>query len=60
MGIYEQQSKAFEMTGVCGIYCSECECHKAKYDSKIMEYLINRGMNAVNLPCPGCRGVIIL
>jgi len=52
-----QESKAFEMTGVCGIYCAECECAKAKDEPKLMEYLVGKGMDAEKLPCQGCRVV---
>ena len=57
MSDFRNESKAFQMTGFCGIYCAECECAKAGDDPKLMEYLIGRGMKAENLPCPGCRSV---
>ncbi len=55
MGDYNRESRAYIMTGFCGIYCGECECHKAKDDLKLMEYMKSKGIP--NLPCPGCREV---
>jgi hypothetical protein len=55
MSNYNKASREFVMTGFCGIYCGECECHKAKDDPKMLEYLKSRGIP--NLPCPGCREV---
>ena len=53
--MYDRQSKEFEMTGVCGIYCAECELVKVKDDPDLMEYFLHRGYPAEKLPCPGCR-----
>lgn len=55
MSDFNKQSKEFIMTGFCGIYCGECECHKAKDDPKLMEYMKSKGIP--DLPCPGCREV---
>ena len=44
-----------KMTAVCGIYCAECECHKAKDSEVLFKYLVNAGIKAESLPCPGCR-----
>lgn len=55
MGNYNKKSREYIMTGFCGIYCGECECHKAKDDPKLMEYMKSKGIP--NLPCPGCREV---
>lgn len=55
MGDYNKESREYIMTGFCGIYCGECECHKAKDDPKLMEYMKSKGIP--NLPCPGCREV---
>lgn len=54
---YDELSLEFKMTGVCGIYCGECECYKAKDNPQLMVYLINAGINEERLPCPGCREV---
>lgn len=50
-----KSSQAFSMTGVCGIYCAECECHKAKDNPDLLKYLISVGISADRLPCRGCR-----
>jgi hypothetical protein len=53
----KNENELFNMTGYCGICCSECECAKAKDDVNLMQYLISRGFPADKLPCPGCRAV---
>ncbi len=55
MSKFNKESKEFIMTAYCGISCGDCECHKAKDDPKLMEYLTGRGIQ--NLPCEGCREV---
>lgn len=39
----------------CGMYCAECECHKAKDNPALLEYLVSKGLKREKLPCPGCR-----
>lgn len=53
MSNFNKESKEFIMTAYCGISCGDCECHKAKDDPKLMEYLSGRGIR--DLPCGGCR-----
>lgn len=53
MSDHNKDSKEFIMTAYCGISCGDCECHKAKDDPKLMEYLTGRGIR--DLPCGGCR-----
>lgn len=58
--MYDRQSKAFEMTGVCVICCTECECAKAKDTPDIMEYFLHRGYPAektFNLCCIQNKGL---
>ena len=55
MNELDKSSKVFEMTAVCGIYCAECECHKAKENPQLLKYLVSVGISAERLPCPGCR-----
>ncbi len=40
----------------CGIYCGECEAHKAKDDPALMERM-KKALKTEMLPCPGCRTV---
>jgi hypothetical protein len=48
----------FTLTGPCGIYCGECEAHKAKDDPALMEYMkSSKVLKTELLPCPGCRTV---
>lgn len=56
MNKIDKRSKAFEMTAICGIYCASCECHTAKDNPELMQYLIeSRNIPADKLPCAGCR-----
>lgn len=55
MSDHNKNSKEFIMTATCGISCGDCECHKAKDDPRLMEYLTGRGIP--RLPCGGCREV---
>ncbi|HBV98649.1 MAG: hypothetical protein JL50_17535 [Peptococcaceae bacterium BICA1-7] len=45
------------MVGPCGIYCGDCECHKAKDNPNLLEYLVTKGIKREKLPCPGCRSL---
>lgn len=46
----------FILTAPCGIYCGECEAHKAKDDPVLMERM-KQVLKTEMLPCPGCRTV---
>lgn len=45
------------MVAPCGINCGDCECHRAKDDTALMDYLVTRGISREKLPCPGCRSI---
>ena len=45
------------MVAPCGINCGDCECHKAKDNPSLMDYLVGRGIKKEVLPCSGCRSI---
>lgn len=49
-----KESDEFILTAPCGIYCGECEAHKAKDDPVLMERM-KQVLKTEMLPCPGCR-----
>ena len=51
-----KESGDFILTAPCGIYCGECEAHKAKDDPVLMERM-KQVLKTEMLPCPGCRTV---
>lgn len=51
-----RESDEFILTAPCGIYCGECEAHKAKDDPVSMERM-KQVLKTEMLPCPGCRTV---
>lgn len=51
-----KESVDFILTAPCGIYCGECEAHKAKDDPALLEYM-KKALNTEALPCPGCRTI---
>jgi hypothetical protein len=53
----KSEAEIFQMTGYCGINCSDCKCSKAKDDEKLLQFFISKGIPAEKLPCPGCRAV---
>ncbi len=45
------------MVAPCGIDCSQCECHIAKDNPSLLDYLVSVGIPKGRLPCGGCREV---
>jgi hypothetical protein len=45
------------MVAPCGIDCGQCECHTAKDNPALMDYLISVGIPKDRLPCDGCRAI---
>ena len=41
----------------CGINCGQCECHTAKDNPALLEYLVSVGIARDRLPCGGCREI---
>ncbi len=41
----------------CGIDCGLCECHTAKDNPALMNYLVSAGVRRDRLPCDGCRAI---
>ena len=45
------------MVAPCGIDCGQCECHTAKDNPALLEYLVSVGVRRDRLPCDGCREI---
>lgn len=45
------------MVAPCGIDCGQCECHTAKDNPALLDYLVSVGIPRDRLPCGGCRAV---
>lgn len=45
------------MVAPCGTNCGLCECHTAKDNPSLLDYLVSKGIKKELLPCPGCRAV---
>jgi hypothetical protein len=53
-----KKAEDITLTAPCGIYCGECEAHKAKDDPVLMERMSSiKTLKTEMLPCQGCRTV---
>ncbi|MBN1500847.1 MAG: DUF3795 domain-containing protein [Spirochaetes bacterium] len=46
-----------KLVAPCGIDCGICELYESRNNSKLMDYLISKGIPQNVLPCDGCRNI---